>query len=239
MQSLARTLVLAVTAGLGLSSCANLFHKDEGLKQVDDLLVRIERVHVETELSRSRADAAVERLAAMANSEFGEEYADEAFRTLMETIDASVAQADRLRASVAPMEAAAASLFENWRGDLDEFSNERLRKHSQARLEKTRRRYATITAALEPTQVALDAFNLELQDHALFLSNDFNATSLRALGSQVQMLEEQSQKLDELFQGSMNTTLAYLRWAALPMPPTAPQEGADAPVATGQTASAR
>ena len=62
---------LALLPALGLlSGCAMFSNQVAGVRQVDDLVGRVERVHLETELSKTRVRDALEHLHTIVDDDF-------------------------------------------------------------------------------------------------------------------------------------------------------------------------
>ena len=229
-RSAALASIVAVLPGLfSLGGCA-FNAKSDGLRKVDDLLVRIERVHVEAVLSKDTVLKGMQSLVMLVNpGDAGVEVAYVSFRT---AIDASMAQADELRNNVAPMRKAADSFFEKWEDGLEEFTSERMRERSGRRLEETRSRYAKIVAAVEPAQIALDGFNANLNDLALFLEHDFNVAAVAEVQGDVQTLAQEATQLGHLLDAVRESSQQYVASAALVgqlggVPPTANEPEAE------------
>ena len=214
---------LACALWLGLSACQNMpssisgvFRKQPkaGPSQVDDLLTRIEHVHVECELSKQRVIEAREMLAEISAQDFSGDplLAYEQFEA---AIEASEEQAKSLRSKVAPMRRAAEPFFDQWAADLSSFGNPAMRQHSQQRMDETRERYERIVAAVNPAQSALDAFNMSLNDCALFLGNDFNAGSVAAIAGEIEAIEGLGRELEGRLDGGLAACEKYIRAAAL------------------------
>ena len=212
-RSMALLSIVAVLPSLfSLTGCA-FNTKSDSLRQVDDLLVRIERVHVEAVLSKETTLKGMQSLVMLVNpSDAGAEAAYLSFR---EAIDASVAQADELRDNVAPMRKGADAFFDKWEDSLEEFTSERMRERSGRRLAETRTRYDRILAAVEPAQEALDGFNDNLNDLALFLEHDFNAAAVAEVQGDVQTLAQEATQLGYLLDAVREMAQEYVASAAL------------------------
>ena len=229
--SFPRMLAVAPVALLGLSSCATISdtvgsafgRNEEGLEQVDDLLSRIELVHVEAELARESMHGAMGALQTLASPKFkGDPMV--AYADFVEAVERSEDQAEALTDSLKPMKKAADSFFEQWADDLTTFSSLQMRQRAQQRLEATRKRYDAIVMSLEPTATAYEAFNVQLQDHVLFLGNDFNMAAVSALGPEVSALTDQSERLDKRFAISLRAAQQYVRTSAMPGQVAVPQD---------------
>jgi len=226
--SAAQSLALALPVLLASSACSsvptaadvsNFFdvgfsRKSAGLDGVDGLLDRIERVHVEAELSKETSATAMHSLETICGPKFDGD-AIKAYEDLVDAIDDSEKQADKLRSSIAPMKKTAESVFAAWAKDLEGFGNAEMRQRSQVRLEETRKRYEVIASAVDPALWAYDALNRDLRDHALFLSHDFNADSIAALSTEVQGLGKDAGELERRLDECLHATEEYVRAAAL------------------------
>lgn len=217
-------LLPALVAGCGIFGDSR-----PGLAKVDDLVDRIERVHVESELAKDASNDAVRKLRAFAAPGFGGD-AVAAYTELTVAIETSTEQARRLRAAVDAMEDAADPVFEQWTSDADGIVNSRVRERSVARLEQTRTRYDEIVTAVTPTLEQYDAINRGLHDLALFLGHDFNGGALQDIAADVQELADEVAKLDGRIESSLVAARTYLDAAAMPVtPPAGEPAGPPAP----------
>ena len=185
------------------------------LLNVDDLVSWVERVHVESELSKGRAHDTIDTLRALVHSDY-EIDAVAAYTTFSEALSSSEAQAEELRSSIDAMKDAAEPVFLQWDQDLLSFSSAAIRQRSQARLAATRERYAAIIAASAPAQTNYDIFNLSVRDIALFLGNDFNPDSVAAIRGEVTTLTQLSQDLDLRLDACIEAARTYIAAASLP-----------------------
>ena len=211
-----RTLIAALLLSVlfGSAGCASATKQSAGLRQVDDLLGQVERVHAEALLSRDRARGAREALHTLVSAEFQGDPV-EAYTRFLEAIDLAKRQSKALRASISPMRSSAESVFARWAKDLEAFQNAELRRRSQTRLAETRRRYDAIVAAVEPYAWTCEAFDNSLADHALFLGHDFNAAAVAEIRDAVGSLDQQLVEIDRGFEACDASAREYVRSSAL------------------------
>lgn len=210
----ARTAALCAPMFLGVVACSSTTEQAESVQQVDDLLARIERVQAESLVSKEVAHTALAKLQAIVAPEFAGD-ATKSYAALITDVERSEKQAATLLESVTPMTDSAETVFRRWTGDLESFGNTRLRQRSQARLEETRTRYLAVVRAAQAAQIAYDAFNADLGDHALFLGHDLNASAVAALRPEVTVLEEQIAELDRRFESCAAAAKEYVALSAL------------------------
>jgi hypothetical protein len=212
LQNLASTTA-ALALLTGLTACQSGSKYSESLQQADDIVTRIERVHVECELSKDRAREAAEWLRAIVSGDF-EGDALTAYNGFVEAVDASEKQSETLNKAVSPMERAAEPYFDDWSNDLNAFTSPKLRRRSQVKLNRARHRYEEIAMAVEPTQASYEAYNHVLKDIALFLSHDLNAAGelKRDVRSVMKLVDE----LNEGFDETLEAAQTYVQNSALP-----------------------
>lgn len=210
-----RPLVTASALALltALSACASGNKHSESLKRADDIVTRIERVHVECELAKERSHEALGWLQSLVTGDF-EGDALSAYTGFVEAVEASEKQAEVLRDAVEPMDSSAEKFFHGWETDLNSFANPKMRRRSQTKLTQSRQRYQSIETAVEPALSAYDAFNLGMSDIVLFLSHDFNAAS--DLKREVRSLMRLSKELDQGFAQTLQAAQNYIQTSALP-----------------------
>ncbi len=207
---------LALVLGPGCAAFnATFFKEKDSLSTVDELLSQIERVHVESEISKERVRASVSALHGIVAPDFSGN-AVAAHGEFVNAITQSEKQAEALRMSVKPMKKMAQEVFDRWADDLEAFASGEMRQRSQSRLESTRARYERILAAVEPTQWSFDAFNRGMRDHALFLGHDFNAQAVSEIEDGVSVLTREAEDLDGRFNACLIAAQEYVQTAALP-----------------------
>ena len=215
MNRATRTLaiLLPLTA---LTACGLFSSNSVGLSKVEDLVTWIERVHVDSELSKERVRIAVRTLHTLVAPNFSGDLVT-AYSDFVRAIELSEAQAKELHTSQAAMQEAAEPVFEQWEQDLGKFSGEGMRQRSGVRLAATRQRYETIVDATEPAIAAHDRFNLSMRDHALFLGHDFNAAAIAEIDADIRAVTKLGGELESQFDLCLEAARNYVESAALPL----------------------
>lgn len=187
--------------------------KAAGIRQVDDLLSRIERVYLESELSRESIKAVMDNLRAVVTLDPETDVAA-TFAAFTSAIEGSEQQSQKLRASIAPMKASAEAVFERWSQDLGDFSSVEMRRRSTERMDATRARYDAIVSSTAPTITSFEIFNAGLNDLSLFLGHDLNTQAIQSVGLEVQALADDAIDLNEKLIKSLEACREYVRAAA-------------------------
>jgi hypothetical protein len=199
------------------SACSSLeilgIRQESGLEQVDELLSDVESVRAESALAKERAQAALECLRELIVPDFKGDAAATHAR-FVAAVEQSEEQADALQESVRPLRRTGEAVFTRWAEDLESFGNLAMRQRSQERLEETRRRYDAILAAAVSAQLAYDAYNGDLSDHALFLEHDFNATSVALVSQELDGLRSRGRELAKRLDACGAACLACVEFSA-------------------------
>lgn len=206
---------------MSLTGCGLFSGEDQAtINKVDDLVSRIERVHVETEVSKDVVRETVSSLQVLSSHDFGGNGAT-AYLEFMSAIKRSERQAARLRSTVAPMKEASDPVFQQWANDLAGFSSPRMRHLSEQRLATTRERYNSIVASVDPAQSAYEVFNQGLRDIALFLGHDFNPVAVAEIEQDIHAVANLAAELDGRFDTCLMAARTYLDSSAMPAAPGA------------------
>ena len=209
------TLGLLLCAALlgGCESLTSSLKSSDGLERVDELLSHVERVQVESAVSKERAQAALEGLRALLAPEFRGDAAA-AHTQLVTVVEQSIEQAEMLKRSMKPLKRTGEKVFEQWTADLESFGNISLRQRSQERLEATRTRYDAILSSAVAAQLAYDAFNGDLSDHALFLEHDFNSAAVAMIAGEQESLRSRAKELARRLDACAFACQNYVQFSA-------------------------
>ncbi|MEL6712852.1 MAG: DUF2959 family protein [Planctomycetota bacterium] len=205
---LSAAIALALTA-----SCATT-SQSAGIENVDSLVSRVERVHLEVELSKQAVYEALVSLAPLVGERFEGDPAT-SFERFALAAEASNAQAEALSAQVLPMRNSADVVFETWTKSLDEFKSERMRKRSERRLDATRERFAVVFEAATGIEEDLASLNAELSDLALFLGHDFNVAAVEEIREDALQIRDAARALGKEMDDCMDAAARYVHEAAL------------------------
>ena len=162
---------------LTLTACGSTGGGASGLASVDELLGWVERVYIDSELSRQEVKTSLGGLQTIATKDF-EGDPITAFKGFSDSILGSQDQAKKLRMSYDRMQRSATPVFDRWTDDLAQFNNQEIRRRSQERLDVARAKYDAVARAVGPLLSTYDHYNQGLADYQLFLSNDFTTTSV-------------------------------------------------------------
>ncbi|MCA9001088.1 MAG: DUF2959 family protein [Planctomycetes bacterium] len=205
-----------ITLGVfAATSCASPYKNSTGLKQVDGLVSRVERVHVEGELAMTAVRDSVTSMLELVAPK-GQVSVLEAFETFEKSIATSASREQSLKKSISDLQASGKPFFEGWNKSLDSFTSQNIRIQSRKRMEETRATYDRILVTSEIPLAQLNEFNTSLKDVALFLSRDFNPTSVRMIEGELRHLIETAGELDQEISKCLDECKGYTETSGLP-----------------------
>ena len=211
--------LLLFASVLGVSSCSSLsavFQKQEtsSLNQVDTLLGAVEQVHLQCEVSNQQSLETLDALHKLVAPGFQGD-AILVHEALLQQVENSMEQASALRSTLEPMASAGLAVANKWTEDLNAYATDRMRQLSRERLEVTNQLYVDVHMSLVAAVDLYDQYNQGMNDHALYLGNDLNATSVAAIQQELLMVTELAQELDGKLAICMDACQVYVRENAL------------------------
>jgi len=117
------------------------------------------------------------------------------YNELNDVLKESEDQAETVRDRVAAVENVAEALFDEWEGELDQYSSASLRRSSEAQLKQTRKNYAKLIGAMKKAESKIDPVLNPLRDQVLFLKHNLNARAISSLQSELGRIETDVSRL--------------------------------------------
>ena len=209
-------LLLALAPLVAFPSCMGTMKGSTRLHEVDSLVANVENVQVECEVTRESIRSSVASMLALVAPEKGTDVRV-AFTDFEAAIVASASQEKSVNKAFGRLEKSAQGFFEGWEGDLETFSNPKMRAASQARMEDTRSMYDAVMLASQDPLQRFQAFNTSLGDVALFLSRDFNPASVQLIETELRSLIREAGEIQRQLDFCAESAAEYVQEAGLPM----------------------
>ena len=101
----------------------------------------------------------------------------------------SESKASAVTDRIAAVEDVAARLFDEWEGELDDYSSERLRASSEQKLRQTRSRYTQLIGAMKRAEGKIEPVLKVFRDNVLYLKHNLNAQAIASLKDELVAVE--------------------------------------------------
>jgi DNA repair exonuclease SbcCD ATPase subunit len=175
-------LIAALGLGLLLTACSSTYYsamEKVGLEKRDILVDRVEDARDSQEEAQEQFASALEQFSALVKFDGGE--LEDIYERLSDEYESSVEAAEDVGERIDSIEKVAGDLFEEWRDELEEYSNASLRRDSERKLNETERQYDRLVSAMRRAESRMEPVLEALQDNVLYLKHNLNASAIGAL----------------------------------------------------------
>jgi DNA-binding ferritin-like protein len=189
-----------------ISACSPAYYNTMekfGVYKRDILVDRVEEARDSQEDTKEQFNSALEQFGSVVNYDGGS--LEKIYNRLQSEYDDSVAAADDLGERIDAIEKVAEDLFEEWESELDDYSNDNMRRDSAQQLRNTRREYQSLIRAMRQAQSKIPPVLSVFQDQVLYLKHNLNARAISALQKEYKNIQtdvaalvaEMEQSIDE------------------------------------------
>jgi septation ring formation regulator EzrA len=195
---------IVVLAALFLFGCQTPYYaamEKLGYEKRDILVDRVEEAKESQEDAQEQFSSALDQFIQLTNFDGGE--LQEVYENLKDQFESSQSSADRVTARIDKVETVADDLFEEWEGELDSYSNEKLRRDVEGKLRDTKRRYNSLLKAMRKAESKMAPVLTAMQDNVLYLKHNLNASAISGLQGEFGNIK---QDIDQLIK-EMNTAI--------------------------------
>ena len=181
MKSLIKFLSVAAVV-VSLSACQTAYYsamESVGQHKRDIMLSRVEGAQEAQVDAQEQFKSSLEKLSTLISFDGGD--LAEQYEITEEQYEASQAAADEVTKKIESIEKVSEALFEEWSNEIQEYTNQSLKRQSQSELSKTERQYNTLIKAMYKAKSKMDPVLSTLKDNTLYLKHNLNARAIGAL----------------------------------------------------------
>lgn len=204
--------IAIATAAVVLVGCQSAYYgamEKVGIHKRDILVDRVDDARDAQADAQEEFKSALERLDEMLQIDGGELEAQ--YRALNSDYEASVAAAERVYDRIEAIDDVAQDLFDEWRDELEEYSNDSLRRQSERSLRDTERRYAALLQSMERAAATMDPVLEKLQDNVLYLKHNLNAAAVDAIRGEYRSLQADVAELIKEMEAAIAESDAFIQ----------------------------
>lgn len=173
-----------------LSSCNSMYFsalEKIGIEKRDLFIKRIKAARDSQIDAKEQFKDALEKYKSVINVDGGD--LESKYSKLSAVLEESESSATEVKSRVIRVRDVAVSLFQEWKSELEDYSNQELRRDSEKKLEKAKMEYAAMMASMKIASDRLDPALQPLRDNVLYLKHNLNAKAIMALSSEVVHIE--------------------------------------------------
>lgn len=202
----------AVALVLSLSACSSAYYgamEKVGIHKRDILVDRVDDARDAQSDAQEEFKSALERLDELLQFDGGE--LEATYNALNDDYESSKAAADRVYERIDAIDDVAQDLFDEWQDELDEYSNDSMRRESERSLRDTERRYNSLLASMERAADTMPPVLEKLQDNVLYLKHNLNAAAIDAIRGEYRSLQSDISSLIAEMEQAINESDAFIQ----------------------------
>ena len=194
-----------------LLGCQTAYYKTMekfGYHKRDLMVDRVQDARDAQEEAKEQFESALEKFRSVVEFDGGE--LQEKYDLLKAEYDRSESKAEAVRNRIDSVEDVAEALFDEWEGELSQYTNESLRQTSKRKLTQTREHYAQLISAMKRAETKIEPVLLAFRDQVLFLKHNLNAQAIASLQSELVSVEADVASLIKEMEASIVEADAFI-----------------------------
>ncbi|UCB51342.1 MAG: DUF2959 domain-containing protein [Deltaproteobacteria bacterium] len=183
-------LAALFTILLFLLGCETTYYKTMeklGYHKRDLMVERVAEARDAQKEAKEQFESALEKFSSVLKFEGGE--LEEKYEKLKAEYEKSESKAKAVRDRIEAVEDVAEDLFDEWQGELSQYTNQSLRQSSERKLKQTRRQYLQLIRAMKRVERKIDPVLSAFRDQVLYLKHNLNARAIASLRSELVSVE--------------------------------------------------
>lgn len=174
------TLVALATFSPGCQRAYYGIKETFGVHKRDILVDRVETARDKQEDAKEQFATALEEFRSVVEFEEGSDL-ETMYKKLNRAYERSQSAADAVESKIDSVESVAGALFREWEGELEEYTDDTLRRASQQQLDETKDRYERMVSAMRRAEGSMQPVLDALKDQVLFLKHNLNARAIASI----------------------------------------------------------
>lgn len=167
---------------MSLAGCQTAYYgamEKIGIDKRDILVDRVENVRDSQKDSQEEFQSAYQRLVMLTDFDGGD--LEDVYDDLADDYESSKAAADRVSQRIDDVEEVAEDLFDEWKDELNQYSNAKLRRASEVKLTDTKRQFNQMLRSMHQAESKMAPVLATLNDNVLYLKHNLNAAAVSAI----------------------------------------------------------
>lgn len=201
----------ALLVVLGLLSCQSAYYgtmEAFGVHKREILVDRVEEARDEQKEAKEQFQSTLKRFQELTGHQGGD--LEALYEKLKSEYEDCESEAQDVRDHVDAVEDVSEAMFEEWKGELAEYSDPDLREQSEAKLQETKARCRELVGVMRKAEKAMQPVLSAFKDRVLFLKHNLNAQAIASLQGHAAKLEGDIGKLVEQMEAAIREADAFI-----------------------------
>ena len=202
--------LLAITVG-----CSDTYYKaweKLGYAKRDILVSRVEKARDEQTDAKQQFTSTLDQFKALTSFNGGDLEAE--YNKLNASYQACDAEAKAVTKRIDAVDKVAQSMFTEWQGELDQYSDQSLKADSAGKLAESRARYGQLLSAMRQSEQSMQPVLKVFSDRVLYLKHNLNASAISSLSNTAAGIDQNVAQLVKQMNASIdeaNTFIDHLK----------------------------
>lgn len=207
-----RALPLAFATLLLLTGCQSAYYatmEKVGIHKRDILADRVEAAGEAQQEAQQQFKDALAHFRAVVKVDGGD--LEDRYDDLSAQYDAAEQSAKNVTERINAVQDVAEALFDEWQGELDQYSSPTLRAASAKTLSDTKMRYQRLIKAMRKAEAKMPPVLAKFHDQVLFLKHNLNARAIGSLKGELGSIEQQVGNLVSEMQKAISESERFIQ----------------------------
>ncbi|MBC7835241.1 MAG: DUF2959 domain-containing protein [Phycisphaerales bacterium] len=191
---------MAGVGGLGGCASAGIALREQfGVEKREQLVDRVKDARDSQESAKQQFKSALEEFMTLTNQTGKGGELEKRYNRLSSAYERSDSRAKAVGERIASVELVADKLFREWKVELGEYTDDRLRRQSEAQLEESKDRYGQLIGVMKSAEGKMTPVLDALRNQVLFLKHNLNAQAIAGLqGTAVEIQADLTSLIEEM-----------------------------------------
>ena len=200
------TLLLLLAPGC--ASLSDAMWEAVGYAKRDLLVEAVEEARDSQQDAKEQFQTALEEFSALTNFDGGD--LESMYKKLNGEYEDSKDRAEAVTSRIERVEGVAGRMFEEWNEELEQYSNPKLRRMSQEKLDATRNRYDQLIGKMKKAEGKIEPVLKAFHDQVLILKHSLNAKAIASLKDELEDVENDIASLIDDMQASVDEANEFI-----------------------------
>ncbi|MDX1392189.1 MAG: DUF2959 domain-containing protein, partial [Rheinheimera sp.] len=191
-----RYLLILLPLFLSLTACQSAYYsamEKVGVHKRDILSDRVEQAQQSQKDAQQQFKSALEQFSSLIKFDGGD------LQRMYEATDseyqACSKAAEEVSSRINSIESVADALFDEWQDELEQYSNDKLKRDSARKLNETKRQYNSLLKTMRRAEQSMQPVLASLKDNTLYLKHNLNAKAIGALKGEFNSVQKDINRL--------------------------------------------
>lgn len=180
-----------------------------GYHKRDLLVSRVQGARDSQEEAKEQFQTALERFAEVIHFDGGE--LEDKYNKLNDELQRCEGKANTVHERVDAVENVGKALFREWESELDQYTNDDLRRQSEAKMDQTYEHYRRLVTAMRRAEDRIEPVLKPLRDQVLYLKHNLNAKAIASIQGELESVEADVAHLIKEMEASIAEADAFIQ----------------------------